>query len=501
MARRPNVLIIHTDEQRTDTLRLYGNPLVQTPHIDALAARGVTFDRAYVAYPQCIPSRASFMTGRYPHTTGSTANSRTGHASMQSPGLLLQDREQQTLPAVLKAAGYRTALAGKNHCFNATMLAQFDFVRQVAHWGPDAAWKPDLARRFWAFVREADLFGDAVVAWAEAPFGEDECPAGLAADAALEFLEQEGREEKAPFFLWLSISEPHLPFTAPAPWSRKYRPEDVTIPAWHPGELVNKPERQRVLSRMYGLHHPPDERKLRELVAMYWGLVSYADHEIGRVLTALEQRGLLDDTIVVYSTDHGDFMGEHQQVHKSCAFYDCLTRTPLVISWPAGGVLTGRRRDALVSNIDIMPTVLDLAGIPVPDAIQGHGFAPLLRGESYVPREAVFAEAGILAPPRTLADLDGALLPPDPFAPRTAWQQGERRPMRAWDGRAKMIRTDRWKYNHYLDNGERELYDMQADPGELTNLAGDAGYVAVESGLRTRLLDWCITTEDTSYGR
>jgi arylsulfatase A-like enzyme len=301
------------------------------------------------------------------------------------------------------------------------------------------------------------------------------------------FLEQH-RDE--PFALWISYPDPHEPWVAPAHYAARFPPEKVALPPRQADEFAEgqAPERNRILYRMLGY----DEDRVEDVLALmsvYYGMVKFLDDGVGQILDALERLGLREETILVYCSDHGDFMGEHGMQCKGGAFYDCLTRVPLIVSWP-GQTPQNWREASMVSLVDVIPTVLELQGMEAPTEMQGQHLPGVCAGAAR--REAAFAEYGAGGPPFTMADLDRL---PRPHGRQTLlaslhWREAE--------GRRKMVRTHDWKYVHDPMGDLDELYDLNADPGELHNLAGDRGHEAVVSAMRCRLADWMIQTEDAT---
>ena len=255
------------------------------------------------------------------------------------------------------------------------------------------------------------------------------------------------------------------------------------MPAWRENELANKPERLRVFSELMGLADAP-EAAVRRVIGIYSGMIACIDDGVGRILAALDGLGLRENMIVVFTSDHGDLMGEHAMMEKGGMLYDCLTHVPLILSWqghlPAGHVETG-----LVSTVDVMPTLLQLAGLDVPAAMQGSALPPV---STDAPRDAVFAEYGAGGPRVTLADL--AANPPKPGV----------RPVRTFlrereaEGFPTMVRTHRWKYVHDPLGDVDELYDLETGPWELVDLADDRDHVEVVHEMRLGMLDWHMRT-------
>jgi len=472
----PNVVLIMTDEQKADSLSVYGNPVVRTPNLERLALRGVTFTSAFTPYPVCVPSRVMTFTGRYAHTTRSRSNS-----------VLMQPEEDHLLAAVVRS-GYTAGLVGKNHCFDAKGLQLFDYIWQCGHGGPADPPTEDAAAAV-QFIRDSQITRRA---WGTAtnPYPPEALGTALTVDQAIGFLERQGGD---PFFLWCSIADPHTPLQTAEPYASMYDPSDVPVPEQLAGEISTKPVAQQIDYRALAGDKATEE-DIRRVTAMYFGMVTYIDNEVGRLLDTLQRQGLSEDTIVVYMSDHGDYMGEHGMIRKSKALYDCLMRVPLILSWPAR-FRQGERLDDLVEVVDIAPTILDCLGLPHPTGSQGRSLAPLLEGGRYSPREAVFGEIGVESQDgrcdvvHSLDDIrhvpEGATTPD--FSP--AHKLGGLGPIRC-------VRTRDWKLVYYPGNREGELYDLQRDPGELVNLWGIPGQQARVSELSARLLDWCIQTED-----
>lgn len=468
---QPNVIVIMTDQQKATSLGMYANPDVSTPGLDALAASGIRFGSAFTVAPLCVPSRASMWTGAYPHNHGVRTNE------------LRLSAERDTYLQAFQGAGYRTGIIGKNHCFDDLTCQRLDTHTEYLHRGvvdqsPDPR---DEAFRNWISDHNefTELFGSAVT-----PLPADHCPPARIAEQAADFI---AVDDDRPFLLWVSFPEPHEPYYAPEPYYSMYDPAEIQLPTVGDEDpLAGKPERQRLYRWLAGLDTLAED-DLRRAVATYYASVSFVDSQVDRIMAALDTAQLRDDTIVVYLSDHGDFAGEHGLVVKCNAFYDCLTRIPLIMSWP-GHIPTGTVSHCLVSNIDVMPTVARLTDVPEPAGSRGQLLPGL--GSDAEPRHEVFAEYGAGGEPITRQRLYAAGL-----ADRPTWRQYLR--AREYEGRAKMIRTLEWKYvfDPIAPDAE-ELYNIQTDPGELVNLAGSAAHSDVITNLRTRILAWSTTTED-----
>jgi arylsulfatase A-like enzyme len=397
----------------------------------------------------------------------------------------LQPGEHHLLD-IFRDKGYRTGLSGKNHCFMPDDLRAFDYLWEASHLGPqDAPNEAALAAKQW--LRESGVWRQA---WGAAhnPYPPEALGTALITDHAIEFIDQH-REASAPFFLWYSIADPHTPLQTASPYAEMYDPEAIALPPQLEGEIETKPPAQQIDYRALA-GDKVTEDIMRRAIAMYYGMNTYIDTEVGRFLRRLDELGLREDTIVFYLSDHGDYMGEHRMIRKSKALYDCLCHIPLIVSWsghiPAGGV-----QEAFVCIEDILPTLMDLLGWSIPPGVQGRSFAPLLRGEDYTPRKAIFGEAGLEGAPYKLEEVADTPFPQGPltkdFTPQN--KKGGR-------GRIKSVRTRRWKLVHYPGQPYGELYDLREDPWELYNLYDQAPYQDIIMELRTRLLDWTIESED-----
>jgi arylsulfatase len=502
---RPNVLMVMADQLKASMLPMWGDKLAKTPHLDGLAADGVVVDEAICNYPACTPARATIHTGRYPHTTRVRANH-----------IHLPDNEI-TLPMLLRDAGYATALIGKNHvfadgsprsqfrvgglaladwpaaavdlaAFGVTIPAPAPFIDQrtmfdewfgANHFGPDG---PEWADHR-AFALQPHVWRNAAGSAVD-PFPVERTTSYVLGERGADWVRRNADADK-PWFCWLSFPDPHNPYIAPEPYASMYDPADVRLPAYD--DLENKPERQRIARRMCGMDNP-DESAIRQAITMSYAMVTGIDAAIGRVLDALDETGQRDNTIVVFLTDHGGYLGDHGAWHKAPAFYDCLIRMPLIVSWP--GTLAARRAgNGFVEQVDLMPTLLDFAGLQTPPGVQGRSMAGALAGTSAARPEA-FAEVGEAGEPVTWSDLP--FTPDSPLDDRWFPWDGFQE---TWIGQGKMIRSGRWRYAWWA-NGEEELYDVDADPDELANLAAAGEHRELVRDLRDRLLLWAVQSED-----
>ncbi len=445
--KKPNILFITTDMQRWDTLGCYGNQRIQTPNIDAIATQGIRFDNAFVNSPVCCPSRATFFTGKVPSAHGVRWNNTELAADETTVSKLLQD------------AGYYTAAIGKMHWGEAKADYGFDYINVTDYGGATSEGVQSLSEyreeRGYADIPHVSKHPDYRKNFGAVPslYPEDGHLDGFIGHATERFLED--REPDKPFFCWCSFFGPHLPIDPSPPWHELYDPKDMPLPPIARDELDGKPIEQKAFQRNskrgndFGDYRAIVENpeKLRRFIALYWAKISMIDSFIGKIMQKLEALGLEDDTIVVFTTDHGDFVGHHQLLFKSAFLYDDLVKVPLIISqpkrWQSGA------RSQIVESCDLAATFMDLAGIDAPRDIQGESLLPLLDDKNAAGRSHAYAEA-----------VD-----------------------------QKMIRTDRWKLVYYGGRGYGELYDLQADPGERFNLYSDTTLAETKTKLMQALFD------------
>jgi arylsulfatase len=397
-----------------------------------------------------------------------------------------------------KEAGYRTGLIGKNHCFERPEdLALFDVWCDISHGGLSGG--AETKGMPWFRPQEGVDAAHALrhsLSWKNPRFayGTTDLPledhsTGLIAGQTVRFLEQHRKE---PFALWVSFPDPHEPWVAPRRYADMFPPDKIELPPWRDDEFdacASKrrlaPERNRVLYRMLGITDDLQE-DVYGLLGVYYGMVRFIDDGLGQIMDALESLGLRENTIVVFTSDHGDFMGEHGMQCKGGVFYDCLTRIPMILSWP-GQVTAGQVDESMVSLIDVVPTLLQLQGLDVPPSMRGCALPAVTDAP---PHDAAFAEYGAGGPPFRMSDLEAL---PQPYGRKALidslrWREAE--------GRRKMARTREWKYVHDPMGDLDELYDLVNDPWELQNVAADPAYRDVLTEMRLRLLDWSIETED-----
>ncbi len=478
MATRPNILLITTDQQRYDTLGVNGNPHIATPHLDQLAATGVNFTRAYVTNPVCVASRACIQTGRYTHQHGVEYMEDVVD---NTPGL---PPWEVTFMERLQAAGYYTGAFGKMHMYPAKGFHEAKLSGgQGARWdkpyglplGPSplgndyAQWLE--ARRPGAFAaihdqRRTEAYrthGSAVTS----PIDLEDYVDTWVAENCRDFLRRRAGAD-TPFFLWCGFLNPHTPLDAPEPYASRYHPDDVPLPASFLADVSDRPAfyaaRQQGFRK---LDRPAAEAKIRRMIAYYWGLCTMLDDLSQRLFSTLQELGLWDNTLILYTSDHGDMMGDFAMTGKS-NFMEGSIHVPFIAKPPqrAGQPNPApRHKNELIENelievMDVAATILDYAQVPRPERMQATSLRPLLEGAGRG-KEQVLCE---------YTSNDRAI-------------------------KGKCLRTDRYKYVFWTPGREEELYDMHADPQEFHNLAADPAHQAVLADHRTRLLEHLTRSE------
>jgi arylsulfatase A-like enzyme len=418
-AEKPNIVFLLTDDQRWDTLGCYGNTIIETPNIDDLAARGVVFDRNFVSTSICAPNRACILTGQYA--------ARHGMWKFDTP--LRSEQLAQTYPALLREAGYRTGFIGKYGVGNPPGKVLFDFDR--------------------GFPGQGSFFVELG--------GRRRHLTSVMADQAEEFLD--GCTAEEPFQLSISFKAPHVqdspsvkslqfPFDPAPAIANLYRDVQIPLPTtashdYHnrlPDFLKNSESRARWAIRYWG------PGRTQESLKGYYRLISGVDRAVGRIVKKLREKGFAENTVIIFTSDNGQFLGEYGFAGKWYP-HEPSIRVPLVVFDPRlAESRRGSRCQAFTLSVDMAPTMLGLAGVEIPEVVQGKSLLPLIQGELPADwRKEIYYEHHFVAPPQW-----------NMYIPRN-----------------EGIRTERWKYIQYVDSQPlfEELYDLEVDPDETTNLA------------------------------
>ncbi|MFQ5930430.1 MAG: sulfatase [Acidobacteriota bacterium] len=442
---RPNILFLMADEFTHNCLGVAGHPIVKTPNLDRLARQGVRFTNAYAASPVCSPSRATLFTGRYPHIHGVVRN-----------GLALNPGEV-ALPELLKSYGYVTHMVGKLHL-------------------PPDEWFPNplitaggRGKEYQQFLKEKKpLFTGAsntaavpetLITYKSPCKGRDRAPLRIGtsvlpeelyeeawvADRAIDFLRTQEDSER-PWFLFVSMLKPHSAFVIPQPYATMYRPGEMPLPdTFRPNVECFRLSKLDPNPRAF----INDSSVLREVMAHYYGAITLVDRHMGRVLDAVEQLGMSENTIFVFTADHGNMLGERNRMFKG-VMYESSVKVPLLLKAP-GKLEGGKVIDAVLDNTAVMPTLLELAGISVPAGLQGRSLMAVAQGDTSKWPQTAFSVL-----------------------------------------RHRMARLKQWKLivPDEDDAPEPELYDLAQDPKEKHNLSGRPELAEVQHQLETTLEKW-----------
>lgn len=476
-----NVLWICTDQQRFDTLGCYGNPWVKTPNLDRLAQMGVRFEQAYAQSPVCGPSRASFLTGRYPRTCGIRQNGQDISGG------------ETTVAKLFKQNGFFCGLAGKLHlsaCHDSVCkIAEpriddgYDFFRWSHHPAPfDGTNWPMNEYSMWLAQKGVDYV---TPDREDCIYVQDGMPEHLhqttwCTDQAIQFMESAKRYH-LPWFFSLNYFDPHHPFDPPKEYLERYleKLDEMELPDYVEGELDGKPIFQQIDHQgaydTKGLFPYPEmsEKDHRMIRAAYYAMIDLIDHQVGRLLGWLEENGQMEDTMIIFTSDHGESLGDHGIYLKGPYFYESNVHVPLIIAWK-DKIPGGRTSSALVELTDLAETICDGMGIPKAPGMQGKSFWPLLTGNVplEIHRKSVYSEY-----------YNSNINHRDPLAFVTM----------VFDGRYKLCRV------HDL-NGEQEitgeLYDLTSDPGEHQNLYQSSETADVKMRMLEMMCDRMAQTMD-----
>ncbi|HVY21045.1 MAG TPA: sulfatase-like hydrolase/transferase [Bauldia sp.] len=476
--RPPNIVWFCTDQQRWDTLGCFGNPFVRTPNLDRLASTGAAFERFYTQSSVCLPSRVSFNTGRYPRTT---------HARSNADSIPTGER---LITRILADAGYVCGLSGKLHVSGVdpeTGLERriddglSEFYESEApgpHWPGDVLGAMDAKYRAetestnqytgWLAKRGLSYQPGPHESspWVEVGMQPESHQTTWCVDRGVDFIQEQPKDQ--PWLLAVNPYDPHHPFDPPAEYLKRYLDhlDELPLPNYRPGELNEKPAPYETCHRgAYGApgkfaYSDMTDRDHRLIRAAYWAMIDLIDVQVGRMMQAIADLGQADNTLMLFMADHGEMLGDHGVYLKGPFLSDPAVHVPLVIH--GAGVQRGLRSRALVEAVDLVPTVLDAAGIAIPANVQGKSLWPLLTGKVDPDhhREDIYSEyynaAGM---------------------------------MQRFNWKLSLLRNDRYALISMRDHDEGELYDHQNDPLESYNLWDDPAHQAIKAQMLNRLCD------------
>ena len=514
MTNRPNFLFLITDQQRADWLGCYGHPVVKTPHIDSIAAKGTRFDNFHTASPVCMPNRASLLTGRYPSLHGLRYN-----------GCMLP-KTANTFVDVLAASGYHTATIGKSHLQPFTgrppirkdkpntgrvIPEAWDFERPEFYEEEPPFYQGDTRTEvetpYYGYqhvdmvTSHGDRCGGHYRQWFRqnapdwealhdpanelphdytcpqayrTPIPEELYPTAYIRDRAVDYLTSRAGQDD-PFFAFVSFPDPHHPFNPPGKYWDMYDPDDFDVPLplethqnptppmkwlqdnWKQGIGAATPQTATML----------DEQQIKEAMALTAGMITCIDDAVGEIIAALEASGQMDNTVICYNSDHGDYLGDFNMILKGAMPFRSITRVPFIWSDPENH--TPATNEALCSTVDLAATILDRAGLHPFNGNQGQSFLPVTQGQD--------------------THRDEALIEYNDGGNRLGFDK---------PARVRALLTRKWRYTVYSDQDWGELYDIVNDPNETQNLWDSPDHQQIRADLSERLIHHLIAQMDES---
>ncbi|HEY63962.1 MAG TPA: sulfatase-like hydrolase/transferase [Caldilineae bacterium] len=467
--RMPNILWICTDQQRFDTIHALGNPRIRTPNLDRLVSEGVAFLNAYSQSPICTPSRASFLTGYYPSSL---------HVNRNGAAYFPPAMAERLITRKLAKIGYDCGLAGKLHLSAADRRVELrpDDGYRVFRWShhpyPEPFWPTDQ-HDYQRWLRDQGVDWESAYGAKklEGWDGGELYSPGIearyhqttwCADEAIAFMTE---PRQGPWLMSVNPFDPHPPFDPPPEYLERMDVASMPMPLFDPKEMESQ-------LAFRGIDHQTEEPRspydydARRMIAAYYAQIELIDDQVGRMLDALEASGQRENTIVIFTSDHGEMLGDHGLLFKGCRFYEGAVHVPLIISWP-GHFQEGLRSEALVELVDIVPTLLEVVGLPVPGDMHGRSLLPILTGQVHPHHHRDFV----------LSEYHDALARP-------------------YASHGNMIFDGRYKLCIYHGREIGELYDLQEDPHEFHNLWYEPDMLPVKLDLMKRCFDtWMLAID------
>ncbi|MGC6457017.1 MAG: sulfatase [Akkermansiaceae bacterium] len=442
--RRPNILWYCTDQQRFDTIGALGNSHVMTPTIDALVEGGTAFTKTYCQSPICTPSRSSFMTGLYPTRAH---NTRNGNESFEGHPPLVSK--------LIAKAGYHCGLIGKFHLQSSGLRTEPRLDDGFSFWkfshAPRDDWEEGHDYAEWVKEKGGDL--DAMRE-SEERVSKEFHQTTWATERALEFLE-EAKLTGKPWMLNINPYDPHPPFIPPKEYADKFDPETMPGPHFRQSDFAAQKKLAPIDFQTEAVS--PEERGAKKIQALYYAMIALIDDQLGRIIQRLDETGQRENTVIIFTSDHGESLGDHGLLLKGCRFYDGLVRVPLIFNCPAS-VKSGVKSGALVELLDMSATILDFAGVEHPDYFQGKTLMPILMGEAS----------------------------PDHHRDSVRSEYFDALDKKFCHGNASfatMYRTQRYKLVLYHRDNLGELFNLEKDPYEFENLWDDPDSTEIKNQL------------------
>ncbi len=471
MPKKPNIILIMTDQQRADLRAGEGFELDPTPSLDALGHTGVDFRKAYTTMPVCGPARVSMLTGRYPNATRVRTNHNIPDATYK-----------KDLVQCVMEQGYRTALCGKNHSH--LTADAMDYWHHFGHAGEGGGAPTQQEKEFDDYLARLKHLTDT----SPAPFPPECQNPYRIVSSAMQWIDSVKDE---PFFLWMSFPEPHNPFQVSEPYFSLFPPESLPPLKSSKEDAAAKGFKYRWMREQWENAIPQFDTVIDRTRSNYLGMLRLIDDQLSRFLSYLDETGLRDDTIIVYTSDHGDFWGEYGLIRKGAGLAETLSRIPLIISGP-GVDRYGPEHNAHVSLADLMPTLCEAAGSEIPRGVQGHSLWPLLKNRANTTDfSTAYTEhgfGGAYYDDTDELDLrqEGVLNDGCYLDELNSWTQS---------GYSRMLREGRFKLIFDME-GNGELYDLENDPAELVNLYADEKFFQIRTRLLEQLLASTLKTQD-----
>lgn len=448
--KRPNILFFLSDQHSVKFISSNGNRVVNTPNLDRLIKEGTYFENAYCQNPLCVPSRSSLLSGKYSKNLGIYENRH------------IMESNTQTLSRVLSEAGYQTCVIGKTH-FNGEQYQGYQQRPYGDLYGQGH--QPEYIRT--GKEKSESGLEDILINSGPTNIPLPMTQTEICVSETVKWLQTYAdKSYEKPFFLSVNFDKPHFPYRPPAKFFNKYK-DRVTL-SNYPDDYANKMAVEFVKKafEINGAwdHYGKNKEIHKKALASYYGCVEWVDDAVGRILDSLEFLGLSENTIVIYSSDHGEMAGEKGAWQKT-VFFDCSAKVPLIIKWP-DNIKAGVKSQALVGLIDLFPTLCEFSDVKTPSDCDGISLVNHLIDKKPIDRQQIFCESVVLKVP---------------------------------EHAGCMIRTDRFKYNYYLI-GKHELYDLKADPEEENNLISDSFYQGIAEKLRKQIEEfWCPEEQINRY--
>jgi len=476
LSKPSNIVLIISDQFRADACKREGFPLNTTPFLDSLAETGMWFNKAYCASPACVPSRTSMITGRFPSATRVRSN------------MNIKDAVYQTdLFEVLRSKGYSTALIGKNHTYLKPEM--LDYWKEYTHLGVQKPQNEDDSA-FNKYLESTDFYMNKT----PAPFRASMQQPARIVDDAENWVRTEQKTQLKPFFLYMSFPESHNPYQVSEPYYSMFPPQSLP-PVLAGKEVLPVKGNKWVLQKeMMKMGYPEVDKDIPRIRSNYYGMMKLIDDQVKRFVGYLKENNLYENTIFIFVADHGDFTGEYGLIKKGVEVPECLARIPML--WHGPGIIQNKKpSSAHVSNVDIMPTICNIIGSPIPEGVQGRSLWPMLQGKDYPKQEfsSIIVQQGFGGLHYTNLEQY------NPYTQDGTLEKGRKvfDELNTWSqsGTMRMLRKGDWKLVDDMQ-GSGQMYDLVNDPAEIHNLFGKKKYAAKQLELLEDMLTWELRTQD-----